>query len=696
MSDFGDLGQATAAVQDPTTTAADLAAIVSAQPTLWADVARHPNAYADLLVWLDEAGDETVRQAVASRRPVVPSAGPTAVPQPVAPPAAPASPDFMAPAPSAVPAQPSGYQLDPYAAGVAQPGPYPAPSAPTAPAAKKSKKGLIIGLTCGVLVIALALVGIFVVRPMLSGGTTQGSAPDLATAPAAGASLSLMAGMSSDYTDYYHAYLVDPGVAGLGLGYVNVDYSTFNSDHNRGGWYQGYDEDYAKGYTDGLACAKVPAPPSSDTWGYFTWQYLLGYYCVDYLKPPVGDPDLWGDSNHQGYSDGFKDGLNGTQGANQVAAPETLDQSTELIGFHPADGTVAWTFDLSTTGVTEAGMTTLADYSATDDANGLVASNGSGKIAFVVCPDGVPSTKADAKSVLVILDAGTGALTSQTTFDQGWVSVAGYVGSTVLVSQETFDANTQKPTSLTIYAVSDAGAIQWQRSTPLGGVLLSASTPVIQDKWVFGGKSYLTIADGKPASFGSDANATTSYRQTADGSVFRLSAPAVGPGSVELTKWNPGQNVADWTNPVELTSSDDVSVTGKVVYAVTDQGVAAFTLGTGQQRWIANGVPIGASVGPVVGRYLVITRTNGTNTGGNEITLIDTKTQQLTPIPADSEGFYYGAKTVYLMADGGLVAYDASADQPVKLWSLADDGIFSVIDRQFVSLADDGTVTVYH
>jgi hypothetical protein len=67
MSDFSEFATAQAAVLDPQTSATDLAAIVAAQPTLWADVAKHPNAYPALLTWLDSHGSEDVKMAVANR-----------------------------------------------------------------------------------------------------------------------------------------------------------------------------------------------------------------------------------------------------------------------------------------------------------------------------------------------------------------------------------------------------------------------------------------------------------------------------------------------------------------------------------------------------------------------------------------------------------------------------------------------------
>jgi len=65
MPDFADLGIASTALADPTTSADDLSAIAAAQPSLGAQVVVHPNVYPDLLVWLGQYGDARARAAVA-------------------------------------------------------------------------------------------------------------------------------------------------------------------------------------------------------------------------------------------------------------------------------------------------------------------------------------------------------------------------------------------------------------------------------------------------------------------------------------------------------------------------------------------------------------------------------------------------------------------------------------------------------
>ena len=69
MTTYDDLAQAAAALADPTTTSRDLMSIAQAYPSLWGDVAGHPNAYPDLLSWLASVGNDTVRETIAARGP---------------------------------------------------------------------------------------------------------------------------------------------------------------------------------------------------------------------------------------------------------------------------------------------------------------------------------------------------------------------------------------------------------------------------------------------------------------------------------------------------------------------------------------------------------------------------------------------------------------------------------------------------
>jgi len=83
-----DVVQARRAVTDPATSGADLQAIAAALPSLWTEVAAHPNAYPALLAWLAQTGDPAVAAAIGARS-QVPIAGTSlsaATPVPTPPP----------------------------------------------------------------------------------------------------------------------------------------------------------------------------------------------------------------------------------------------------------------------------------------------------------------------------------------------------------------------------------------------------------------------------------------------------------------------------------------------------------------------------------------------------------------------------------------------------------------------------------
>ena len=68
MTDYRDLHAAQRAVQDPTTSAEELAQLALHQPALQRSVALHPNSDEGLLGWLELIGDPAVTAAVRSRR----------------------------------------------------------------------------------------------------------------------------------------------------------------------------------------------------------------------------------------------------------------------------------------------------------------------------------------------------------------------------------------------------------------------------------------------------------------------------------------------------------------------------------------------------------------------------------------------------------------------------------------------------
>ena len=150
MADFGQEDAALAALQDPTTSPEDLLAITTTQSNLWVLIAQHPNAYPDLLNYLSQYGDDTVRAVVAARaaQAIVPS------PEPLEP---------TLPTLILAPGQPNPAQDAPVPATAP-----PMPSAPAATPVKKPKKNRTLFIVLATLVFLLCVavaVYFLVIRP---------------------------------------------------------------------------------------------------------------------------------------------------------------------------------------------------------------------------------------------------------------------------------------------------------------------------------------------------------------------------------------------------------------------------------------------------------------------------------------------------------------------------------------------------
>jgi len=163
MSNYSDFSAAAIAAADPSTSPADLAAIVAAQPSLWVQVARHPLAYPELLNYMAQHGGDDVRQAVWQR-----SQSGTQVPAPT-----PAAPTPM-PRPQPVAAQVAASQQYP-----AQAVPAVGPVGAARPVGKRRGK-LWVLLVSGVVVIALVLAALFGIPGTGWDGLLRPAAPSFA------------------------------------------------------------------------------------------------------------------------------------------------------------------------------------------------------------------------------------------------------------------------------------------------------------------------------------------------------------------------------------------------------------------------------------------------------------------------------------------------------------------------------------
>ncbi|MDR1808218.1 MAG: hypothetical protein LBR33_09965 [Propionibacteriaceae bacterium] len=211
MADYADSAVAAAALQDPALPAADLQSIAAAQPALRAQVAAHPSAYPALLDWLERRNDPAVTAAVAARRAAAGAAAGAAVTQPLGQPvtatpsvtpaaAAPlsgapdqwlaptgftatpasaaASPDFAAPysaAPGQNVAYPASVGTPSYPANAAVP--LTQAGAVTTP--PRSRRGLLIGVTSAVVVLALVGSLVYAFHDRLGLGGALGGPPEL-------------------------------------------------------------------------------------------------------------------------------------------------------------------------------------------------------------------------------------------------------------------------------------------------------------------------------------------------------------------------------------------------------------------------------------------------------------------------------------------------------------------------------------
>jgi len=178
---FELLEQARVQLADPHTSGAQLQAIATEYRDLWNEVARHPNAYPDLLNWLDSVGDSQVRATVARRRAASgePAGGPmTGDPTVLAPAVGETGrePTVLAPgfvAPQQGFAEPMAYPQGQQAAVSGRLGsqiqpsaytPYPA-TMPSGDGQPRNNTGLMIGIIAAVVALIVAVVVVFVVKP---------------------------------------------------------------------------------------------------------------------------------------------------------------------------------------------------------------------------------------------------------------------------------------------------------------------------------------------------------------------------------------------------------------------------------------------------------------------------------------------------------------------------------------------------
>ncbi len=702
MLDHSDITQASLAVRDPATSAADLAAITQAQPSLWAEVARHPNAYPALLDWLDLAGDKRVRAAVAARRrnPTTPPDTPDFLP--ATPPggnspstiglppgadslSAPSAIGFLpatspgAGSPSTAPS-PIGFQARP----TGQPFPPLTPDQPVQPIQParpaRRRKPLVIGLTLAVVLVVLALVVWFLAKPRLAPAGEGRYAPDLAAEPVASPAADLTATMDPAGQSYYSLSTDDPLVASTGLALVKVDYEAFSRAETDPRWHEGYDQEYDQGYADGLACSQEPEPPRNSL-DHLTWSVWPQQYCLVTLDPPVGDADRY-KAPDDGYFDGYDDGLRGTKDANRAPAPATLGQAPRLIGFSLDDGASLWEEDLSQTGVAHPTVSPVS-WSDLGRLNTMpspdLVANGEGRVALVVA-DGLDPTAAGA---LLVVDAADGEIVSTTALPAGPNRAAGYSGSSVLIWSTTPATGA---TALTCW--SDAGELRWTHQ--VAGAIDPSSRParVVDQTWVDAGDAFVSLADGSPAGFGVDLAEGVTYYPTPDGSLWRLSRDT---GATTLTRWDPNQDRAQWKEPI-VADSSVMTGDSQTLYGLKGETLTAYTLTSGKAVWSA-AVPGAMTVIGAAGDTVLL------YSAADGLELFDASRHEVAAtIPIDSGGVYCGRETIYLITASAFSALDASGASATPRWSLgiSPTTVIGLIGDVFIAQTADGHLSVLH
>jgi hypothetical protein len=715
VPDYDDIIQATVAVRDPTTSAADLATITQAQPSLWADIAGHPKAYPALLDWLIQVGDDTVRQAVEARRDTAATQATTITPgltqvvglttEPIPPTTgstiASAWPAVTSQFPGFVPATaPTGYAtslIPPDASSMPSPGPqtppgvtWARPDDSTGPhPAKKARKKTVLAVSIVAGVVALALVAWFLVRPALfpTGSGAGDYAPDLTTEPIMSAPTSLLSVMDQAWTQYYSVFLDDPASHGLGLAYIDVDYDKYSA-YTGSGWYEGYDQDYDDGLAAGVACAAVPEP--SATYSTLEWLMRKGMpamYCSDYVDPPISDYKRYS-SAQGGYADGFDDGLHGAEGVNRRSQPVALNETSKLVGFSLADGSLAWTYDLGDTGLTQArGADALWASSGlpNETPTRTAVANGSGRVALVVT--GSEDTAAAAR--LVVLDAANGTVVSSTSVPVT-SRVVGYVGSTVL-------AWSAPERGVELRAYADAGASQWTHASSLATIPDDMPFQVVADTWVSAGDSFVNLADGSPADFGADLSNGAQYVQTPDGSVWRSSDDNLF--ARQFTKWDVVTQEPSWTTPITVSSAAVMTPDASTLYDLSAGQLTAYRLRDGKQLWSASvdsGQVLAATADTVVlsgfGQGIEVFSTSGRRVVA---TVSD-------PLLLNQPRVYCGRTTIYVeeVSDysSSFEAFDASGSGATALWSITAKSPGSsthLIGDTFVVLTPEGEVSAF-
>ena len=657
MPDFSDLITATVAVRDSSTPAADLMTIALAHPGLWTKIAVHRNAYPALLDWLAQVGNDEVHEALATRESATTASSDSdskiiASGTPVTPGV---SLDSGAPVASEVPDTSSGpaihHEMSVHhtdrptfvvATGLPQGAtwdsqqfapPHIANYAPSPtfiqgppgedqhpPTRRRWPLFLVGGL---VLVLALALIGWFVVRPLITpSATLNNPVPDLVEEPTATQPVSAITGMNPQFADYYRATVYDAGSTDVGLVAVNVEFARFAEENHDDRWYEGYDEDYATGVVDGTRCERTPQPNSrTDPLGWILWSNLITRptYC---FSTSVGSLARY--TSQAGYYDGFTDGMNGTSGATQAHPPVALTETSRISGFSLTDASIMWTFDLSETGLPQAWLPLM------------LTPNGEGKVATLV-----RSAEEGHPWQLLVLTVADGTMAAQVTIPNTAI-ILGYAGDTVLLyTEENADGR--------LIAYKDSGELAWTKDVADPYFSSTCTGRILAGQWTCANGGYVAVTNGQSASFGHDVGCTlagtcTTYTADAQGTIYRATWNQTQTSLVSYMKWDTDSNKAQWKN--ELTGLSSFFADDSHVYTVKDGTLQAYRLKTGTLDWTMDataddiyvtGTPVGTA-----GDYVVVY-----DASAKTVTFVNSSTHDLIGIGERIGDVLVGHRMIY-------------------------------------------------
>ncbi|MDR1825807.1 MAG: PQQ-like beta-propeller repeat protein [Bifidobacteriaceae bacterium] len=645
-------------LNNPETPAADLATIAGVFPALAPQIAAHPNLYPGLADWIKALGDPEADAALAARDTAAPAAAPAtqepaaqAQPQAQTPaqPAQPAAQPVQAPAQTPYqppmasgpqqPQQPQQPQA-PYGAGYQGYQPYPGPGAPSGtqqvPEAKKGGKGKLIGIIAAALVVVLVAAGagwFFFLRDGGGGGATASDyiAPDFKDEPKLGDEIEADEVLEGDYGEVDFGPFVDANHV-LVIGSPDTSSLYAYEDTAVSDWYEGYDEDYDRGWDDGTAYLEA----ETEWWDCYD-------DCGDY---PVPEQYFDGDYyTEDGYYVGFWDAYDEYgYGSNRAEEPEDIEpvevaSAVALLNLDSAK--LEWTVDL----VEKTGfdMPSVLATDVTD--NGYVGLRISDVgnddyVLLAISPEGEVVGTRDSGYLLMAV--------GEYFLWQDDDEVSAVKGSDFENEVWTLDAN---PNPLADGYGYSSAVLEIDDST---------TCVLVED-------GCADLATGDVRDWGDDAGDEAWYVALGDGVVLRFEESSSTTGSVMRIDPKTGED--KWDSPVKKVSGLNCVLVGGKVILERSSKVVAVDAGSGEEKWTAKADDLTLIHAMGNGNVVVV---DGYDGGEADYAILKAKdgeevrTVNGWPLPSA-----WGSDLFYAIDDDNeLVAYDLTGDSKKALWKL--------------------------